>query len=90
MPNDGTHGIKLFIALTYPQFMETKKKQKWTEDEAYTQLSKVLNRTLKIAWEETIEANYSEESSCVDQNWDNAIDKFIVYFLNCKKPRDDQ
>jgi len=90
IPNNGLNGIEFFIALTMPQFQEAYKEQQWTETEGYTQLTKVLNGTLKTAWEETLKADYSEDSSRTDANWDVVIDKLIVRFLNCKKPRDVQ
>ena len=46
IPDDGTNGIEVFIGLTYPQFLQAHKEQKWTEVEGYSQLAKVLNGTL--------------------------------------------
>ena len=90
IPNDGTNGIEFFIGLTYPRFLQAHKEQKWTEEEGYSQLAKVLNGTPKAAWEETLDADFSDEADRTDAYWDEAIDKLIVRFLNCKKPRDVQ
>ena len=49
IPNDGTNGIEFFIGLTYPQFFQSNVEQKWSQVEGYSQLAKVLNRTLKTA-----------------------------------------
>ena len=51
---------------------------------------KVINGALKIAWEETLDANFSNEATQTDAKWDGAIDKLIIRFLNCKKPCDVQ
>jgi len=48
----------------------------------------VLSRDLKTAWEETLDDDFSDDASRTDANWDDAIDKLIVRFLSCKKPRD--
>jgi len=64
--------------------------QKWSQVEGYSQLAKVLNGTLKTAWEETLNADFSNDADRTDANWDGAIDKLIIRFLNCKKPRDVQ
>ena len=90
IPDDGTNGIEFFIGLTYPQFLQAYKEQSWTEVEGWSQLAKVLNGTLKTAWEETLEADFSKDAARIDTNWDSAIDKLIIRFLNCKKPRDVQ
>ena len=90
IPNDGTNGIEFFIGLRHPQFLQAHKEQKWTKVEGYSQLAKVLNGTLKTTWEETLDAGFSDEATQTDANWDTAIDKLIIRFLNYKKSRDVQ
>ena len=90
IPDDGLNGIEFFIALTYAQFLQAYKEQDWNEVEGYSQLAKVLNGTLKTAWEETLDADFSYDADRTNANWDSAIDKLIVRFLNCKKPHDVQ
>ena len=90
IPNDGTNGMMFFIALTYPQFLQTHKEQKRTEVEGYSQLTKVLNGDLKTAWEVSLDADFSNETSHTDTNWDDTIVQLIIKILNCKKPCDVQ
>jgi len=90
IPDDGLNGIEFFIALTYTQFLQAYKEQDCNEVEGYSQLAKVLNGTLKTAWEETMDDDYSDDADRTNANWDSAIDKLIIRFLNCKKPRNVQ
>ena len=90
IPNDGTNGIEFCIVLTYPQCLQAYKEQDWTEVEGYSLLVNVLNGNLKTVWEETLDANFSNEATRTADNWDPPIDKLIVRFLNCKKPRNVQ
>ena len=78
------------MGLTYPQFLQAYKEQDWTKVEGYSRLAKVLNGTLETAWEENLDADFRDEANRTDDNWDPAIDKLIVRFLNFKKPRDVQ
>jgi len=90
LPSSGEYGIEFLIALTLPQFKQAIKEQEWTNLQRYSQLLKMLNGTLKTAWEETLETDYPLDSDCTKDNWPKAIDKLIICFLNCKKSRDMQ
>ena len=51
IPDNEMNGIELFIGLTYTQFLKAHKEQKSSEVEGYSQMTKVLNGTLKTACE---------------------------------------
>ena len=91
IPDDGTHGIEFFLALTYPQFAQAYIEQEWSQEQGYTQLTKVLNGTLKITWEEVLDSpDFADPLSRTDDRWDDAISQLICKFLNCRRPRDVQ
>ena len=90
IPDDGANGVEFFIGLMYPQFLQANVDQKWSQVEGYSQLAKGINGSLKTAWKETIDANFSDDADRTNVNWDEAIAKLIIHLLNCKKPRDVQ
>ena len=68
LPSSGKYGIEFLIELTLPQVKQAIKEQEWNNLERYSQLLKVLNGTLKTAWEETLETDYPLDSDCTKEN----------------------
>ena len=73
LPSSGEFGIEFLMALTLPQFKQAIKEQEWNNLERYSQLLKVLHRTLKTAWEETLETDYPLDNDHTKENWPKAI-----------------
>ena len=90
MPCDGNFGIEFYLANTLPQFAIAYKVQQWSEAEGYSQFTKALVGDMKIAWEETLEQDFPDESDRTGANWDRANYTFVKKYLNCKRPRDVQ
>ena len=90
IPCDSGFTIEFLFALTFPQFEHAYIEQDWSEEEAYSQLTKCLHGDMKVAWEETLDKDYPDEADRTDANWVECKNKFVVRYLNCKRPRDVQ
>ena len=90
LPCDGSHSVEFLLSLTLPQFEIAFREQEWDDKVAYENFSKVLTGELRVAWEETLDKEYSDPVMRNSTNWDDAAATLLRCFLNCKRPRDVQ
>ena len=58
----GTHCIECVLSIMQTQFEIACEEQNWTGPEVFNQFAQVLSGDVKVAWEETVENDYPQES----------------------------
>ena len=48
----------------------------------------MVNGDIRVAWDETVNVDYSDDSNKTTKNFKIAQDKFIMRYLNCTRPQD--
>ena len=85
-PEFGSHGVGFFLSVTSEQFKIARKEQQWTGLEAFDHFRGVVNGDIRVAWNKTVDVDYSDDTNKTTDNFKIAQDKFIIRYLNCTKP----
>ena len=43
---------------------------------------------MKTCWDEIVDSDYADTANKIDTNFQTAVDKMVMKFLNCDQPRD--
>ena len=87
-PDTGSYDIEFFLSVTSEQFEIAHKEQQWTGLEAFDHFREVVTGDIRVAWDETVDADYSDPVNKTTKNFKLAQDKFIMHYLNCLRPQD--
>ncbi len=91
----GSLGMEFFYEKTPPDFLQAATKLNWSWYETFSKFENVLAGSNKTAWHEVVKEYFSEESSIIETQNDEAgfykaVRLFICTILDSETPRDIQ